>query len=261
MAIDEDRVGRRDTIACLECGYRNDEAYAFCDSCGASLEESGEQQQERTARLAGAQTGEIGWAAARPWRRRPAVLAALVLVSVVTVVTAVVVLRLSATADGRAEAADVAPLAVHTVSASSHLPPDGSVTYEPDLTVDVAPGTAWNDGVEGDPTGQWLEYTFAAPVTIDHIEVVNGYVKVYGDTDLFAANARVRQVRIATDGDSSATRLADTRSAQTVEGPFGPTCRVRLTVGSVYPGDTYDDVAVSDVVFHGTRDAGGTCDT
>jgi ribosomal protein L37E len=145
------------------------------------------------------------------------------------------------------------------VTASTVLDPDDGVTYDPELTLDGNPVTAWNDGVDGDPVGQWLEYTFVAPVRISRIEVVNGYDKVVGDLDLFEANARIRALRVETDGATTPGELTDTREPQSLEGPFGPSCRYRIVVDSVYPGSRFEDVALSEIAFFGTQDLQAAC--
>ena len=145
------------------------------------------------------------------------------------------------------------------VTASTVLDPDGDVTYDPQLTLDGDPVTAWNDGVDGDPVGQWLEYTFPAPVHISRLEVVNGYDKVSGDLDLFDANARIRGLRVETDVGSTPGELTDTREPQSLKGPFGPSCRFRIVVESIYPGSEFDDVALSEIAFYGTQDLQGAC--
>lgn len=157
------------------------------------------------------------------------------------------------------EAAPEVELSVAEASASSVLEPDGSVTYEPQRTLDGQPETAWNDGVDGDPTGEWLEYTFDAPVRIARIEVRNGYDKTVGDLDLFDANARVRDLTIETDDTSTEAQLSDTREPQSIGGPTGAACRVRVVVDSVYKGSRFSDVAVSEVAFFGTEDSDDTC--
>lgn len=145
------------------------------------------------------------------------------------------------------------------VTASSVLGPDDGVTYEPQLTLDGNPVTAWNDGVDGEPVGQWLEYTFAAPVRISRMELVNGYDKVVNDLDLFEANARIRGLRVETDAGTTPGELTDTREPQSLPGPFGPSCRFRLIVDSVYPGSEFEDVALSEITFFGTQDLQGAC--
>lgn len=157
------------------------------------------------------------------------------------------------------EAAPEEELTVAEASASSVLDPDGGVTYEPQRTIDGQPETAWNDGVDGEPTGEWLEYSFDAPVRIARIEVRNGYDKTVGDLDLFDANARVRDLTIETDDTSTEAQLSDTREPQSVDGPDGPVCRVRMLVDSVYEGSRFSDVAVSEVAFFGTEDPEDTC--
>lgn len=145
------------------------------------------------------------------------------------------------------------------VTASSVLGPDDGVTYDPQHTLDGDPVTAWNDGVDGDPVGQWLEYTFAAPVRISRMEVINGYDKVVNDLDLFEANARIRALHVETDAGSTAGELTDTREPQSLNGPFGPGCRFRIVVDSIYPGSEFEDVALSEITFFGTQDLQGAC--
>ncbi len=137
-------------------------------------------------------------------------------------------------------------------SASSTQRRDGSITYVAANTLDGRPETAWNSNGQG--TGASLTYTFAAPVDLASITVLNGYQKVRtaanGSTvDLFALNERVQSLRVVTDAGSTEWTLRDDRSPQTLSKAFGRTRTVRLQVVSTYPSSRYRDLGVSEVRF------------
>jgi hypothetical protein len=153
-----------------------------------------------------------------------------------------------------------AALEVVDVNASTVLDQDGDIIYDPRVTIDGDPSTAWNDGVRGDPTGESLEYRFASPVQLTQIEVINGYDKVVAEGDRFEQNARIRQMTIQTDAGETATELQDTREPQSFAAEFGPTCQVTIVVDSIYPGAEFEDVALSEITFLGTVDSEEPCD-
>jgi hypothetical protein len=137
-------------------------------------------------------------------------------------------------------------------SASSTQRRDGSITYGAANTLDGRPETAWNSNGQG--AGASLTYTFAAPVDLASITVLNGYQKVRtasnGSTvDLFALNERVQTLRVVTDAGSTEWTLRDDRSPQTLSRAFGRTRTVRLQVVSTYPSSRYRDLGVSEVRF------------
>ena len=136
--------------------------------------------------------------------------------------------------------------------ASSTQRQDSGITYVAANTLDGRPETAWNSDGQGD--GATLTYTFASPVDLASITVLNGYQKVRtasnGSTvDLFALNQRVKALRVVTDAGSVDWALRDDRSAQTISRAFGRTRTVRLQVVSTYPSEKYEDLAVSEVRF------------
>lgn len=152
-------------------------------------------------------------------------------------------------------------LEVVDVSASTVLDPDGDIIYDPRVTIDGDPATAWNDGVRGDPTGESLEYRFASPVRVTQIDLINGYDKIVPEGDRFEQNARIREMRIQSDAGESTAELEDTREPQSVsvQGGVGPTCQVTLVVESIYPGAEFEDVALSEITFLGTVDSQDPC--
>ena len=151
-----------------------------------------------------------------------------------------------------AMAAAAVPAAAVRAAASSTQRPDGSISYAPANTLDGRAATAWNS--DGQGAGAVLTYTFAAPVDLASITVLNGYQKMLrgsgGKTvDLFALNQRVKALRVVTDAGSVAWTLRDDRRPQTLERAFGRTRTVRLEVQSTYPSRKYKDLAVSEVRF------------
>ena len=155
---------------------------------------------------------------------------------------------------GQAAASDVSPVSrsdVHA-TASSTQHPDGSVSYAAANTLDGRPETAWNS--DGQGVGASLTYTFSAPVDLRSITVRNGYQKTLtrsdgSPVDLYLLNERVKAVRIVTDAGSATWTLRDDRAPQTFGHAFGTTRSVRLEVMSVYAGQKYRDLALSDVSF------------
>jgi hypothetical protein len=137
-------------------------------------------------------------------------------------------------------------------SASSTQRPDGSISYAPANTLDGRATTAWNS--DGQGAGASLTYTFATPVDLTSITVLNGYQKALRTSggksvDLYALNQRVKALRVVTDAGSVAWTLRDDRTPQSLARAFGRTRTVRLEVLSTYPSRKYTDLAVSEVRF------------
>src|SRR4051794_16192254 len=138
------------------------------------------------------------------------------------------------------------------VEASSYLVNDWNKfqeNYVPLYIGDDDPATAWNDGVDGSPVGQWLRMRVTAlpGTTKVRLRVRNGYQK---NAKIFAANARFRGATLVLlpSGVKKDVELADAQGWQdlTVEQPAGPLEAVELRVRSVYEGKKYDDLALSD---------------
>jgi hypothetical protein len=159
----------------------------------------------------------------------------------------------SAPAGSAAETAAVAvPARSVRAAATSTQDPDSGITYVAANTLDGRAETAWNS--DGQGTGASLSYTFATPVDLASITVLNGYQKIRTTTngstvDLFALNQRVKALRVVTDAGSVDWALRDDRAPQTLSRAFGRTRTVRLEVVSTYPSDRYEDLAVSEVRF------------
>ena len=101
-----------------------------------------------------------------------------------------------------------------------------------------------------------LRYTFAEPVDLRTISLRNGYQKVRQrpgkpELDLFAANERVRAVKVITDHGQWTWQLKDSKLPQRLSRRFGTTRSVRLKVTSVYPSSRYPDLAICEITFSG----------
>lgn len=144
------------------------------------------------------------------------------------------------------------PLEAATVTATSSLPPAGDNHYEPTLVLDQDPTTAWNsDGsVRADGVGEVLTVQLAEPAWVTSIEFANGYQK---DDVRFLANARIARASLVfDDGRRVNIVLLDKTGFQRValEEPMLSTS-VRVEVVEVFTGDTYHDLAVSEVIVLG----------
>lgn len=165
-----------------------------------------------------------------------------------------------ASPSGSSSGAAVRPVRLSPTSAgaSSTQNAEGGVRYDATNTLDGRPETAWNsDGRrDGKGPGMALTYTFDAPVDVQSVTVLNGYQKLTPRSgkpalDLYPINARVRTVRVVTDGGSATWNLKDVRDPQTLPLRFGRTSTVRLEIIAVYPGSRYLDLALSEVSFTG----------
>lgn len=147
-----------------------------------------------------------------------------------------------------------------TATASSTQVREGETTYTAANTLDGDPSTAWNSlgRRDGPGPGISLTYTFAEPIDLSDITVLNGYQKVLRRSgrlpvDLYPRNGRVRRFRVVTDAGRRTWDLRDGRAAQTFSGAPGRTRSVRLEIVAVYPSPTYPDVALSEISFTARR--------
>jgi hypothetical protein len=180
------------------------------------------------------------------------------LLAVVTVVAAVVVVLVgvallrAGSPDGREQATpppgEPVKLETASIRASSTLEAAGATSYDAANMLDGDPETAWNEGRRGDGTGEWVEITLAGAATVQRLQIWNGHQK----EDLFAHNGRVRMLLIDAGERTFLVELLDVAGPQVVElAEPVRTTTVRLTVDSVYPGERYPELAISEVELYG----------
>lgn len=142
---------------------------------------------------------------------------------------------------------EYARLAVAEIIASSMLPPAGGVTYAPTNLVDGDPTTAWNEGARG-AAGEWVEVTLPEAVSVARVLVWNGYQK----GRQFLENGRVHTLLIDAGGRRFTVELLDVANSQAVDLPEPVlTSTIRLTIETIYEGDRYPDVALSELEVYG----------
>ncbi len=146
---------------------------------------------------------------------------------------------------------EVVELPVADVRASSYIEPSAERTYGPDNLIDADPATAWNEGAEGLGEGEWVRLHFETPVIPARLEVANGYQR---DEERYTGNGRIEQMTVKySDGTSQTVELEDRQGFQEV--PLAPkeTEWLLLTAESVYPGSTWEDLALSEIRVFGSR--------
>jgi hypothetical protein len=138
------------------------------------------------------------------------------------------------------------------IGASSTHEPVADRSFDPRLMIDGDPTTAWNNSGDTNPTGEGaqIRVEFPEPVWLTRIVFSNGDQR---DDARFLGNARVARALVVLDAGVSFTiTLLDDQRPQAVRLDVPElTTGLRIEVLEVFPGDTYDDLAVSEIGFHG----------
>jgi hypothetical protein len=234
-------------LRCPRCGQPNPQTRIRCERCGEEL------------RPTGPIPALSGLVAPPPGRRsRGWVVAAAVLLVVVTVIGGGALLIRSVRDTGgpgggrtttpshptaQPELQAVRPDTV-TASASSTLPDTATRTYGIRNTLDGARSTAWNS--DGKRVGVRLTFRFDRPQRLRRITVVNGYART---AKLFRQNARVARFTVRTDHAERSWTLRDVATTQALNADLGSTRQVVLAVDAVYAGDSFTDLALTEIAF------------
>lgn len=146
---------------------------------------------------------------------------------------------------------------IDTVYATSYKGKMGNVTYKGMNTHDFDPETAWVEGVKGNGVGEKLTYVFPGGCPrITKILIMNGYSKT---EKAWLDNGRVKRLKVYYDKKPFAIlELNDQRSIQEFEvGVLGykdakhPQWTLTFEIMDVYPGDRYEDTAITELYFDG----------
>lgn len=143
-------------------------------------------------------------------------------------------------------------LTVTAIGTSTTSPPVGENSFDAAAMVDGELTTAWNNDGSQNPDGvaEIIAVEFGQPVWISEIVLANGAQQ---DDARFLGDARLRRARISFDGGQvfEATFL-DRPALQAIQLPEPRlTTGVRIDVLETYPGDTYKDLAISELRFAG----------
>ena len=155
-----------------------------------------------------------------------------------------------------------------SISASSYLKSNSAtINYLPKNAHDLSFKTAWVEGVKGQGIGEYITYHFrqTAP-RITKIIIANGYVKSH---KTWLENSRVKKLKLYIDNKPFAIlNLEDSRREQIFEfEPIGrkrpiengkwkeldklPKWTLKFEILEVYPGEKYEETAISEIYFDG----------
>ena len=144
--------------------------------------------------------------------------------------------------------------------ATSELSPQAGNSYSAGNLGDIDMNTAWVEGVAGNGEGEAIIAVFCqgpedSTVPFRAFTVQNGYAK---NVEVWQDNSRVHLLEMRLNGElRHVIELADTRLPQSVswvdEIPVANGDVLELVLLSVYPGDRYEDTAVTELIFWGAH--------
>jgi hypothetical protein len=268
---------------CSSCGQEVAQGKAFCGNCGALAPTADDQPTAPTQPVAPVPPTEppLHLDLPEPPRRRTGLIVLAVVLAVLIVAVAVVAALLLTKDDGAttgpgvtttvaagpgatsgpggtAELVDVS-LSASSIVASSVLPDQGSVNYETANMVDDQADTCWAENVSGYGVGEYVEYTWASPVTISQVRVVPGYDKTADGWDRWISNGRVRTFNLVfSDGSTESLSTTDTKAPQTLTlGAPHTVTWVQFVITGYYEAAAgphkAEDTSVSELHFWGTE--------
>lgn len=142
---------------------------------------------------------------------------------------------------------------VDKVTASSSL----SEKYCAENAHDCSVITAWVEGKQGNGKGEYLSYSFAGGCPrVTTVFILNGYTK---NERVWRSNGRVKKLLMYyNDKPYAILNLKDTRDCQEFDvGILGyyrsdaPDWSIKFQILEVYPGDKYQDTAITELYFGG----------
>lgn len=126
-----------------------------------------------------------------------------------------------------------------TVRASS-VAPSKKGDYAPEVAVDGNPETWWQENIQGDGIGEWLEVSWEGTAEVREVRLIGGYQKDRADRfgDRWVLNNRLRKVRVEFPGGNALeSQLEDRKGYQSIPVPPGNrSSAVRVVILDVYPG-------------------------
>ena len=147
------------------------------------------------------------------------------------------------------------------VSATSFLTESEALKHPPQQAHDSNMQKVWSEGVEGNGTGEVLNFTFittekdTTDLGVTSCAIAIGH---QGSAKLFRQNARPKTLELVVDGRAVAKlELQDEMGLQWFEIPKVKLARpskhvIGLRIGEVYPGSKFQDSCISEVYFQGT---------
>lgn len=144
---------------------------------------------------------------------------------------------------------------VDSVFASSVLASQGKTTYNAEHVIDFKP-TAWVEANPGAGEGESISFRYeklSADEPITSITIYNGFQK---SELLYKKNSRVKVARLLVNGvPAYDLQLKDTMKGQSFSIDITPKdgfpVILTLRIMSVFPGEQYQDTAITEILFDG----------
>lgn len=152
-----------------------------------------------------------------------------------------------------------------SVDATSYLPAIGGHCYEPGMLDDSDIATAWVEGVDGNGEGERIDFLLEKYESgfddgerhvypLWGLMLLNGYRRTEGTWN---ANGRVARALVSVNGEPICiVELADSRQLQHVQLPstdVGDGDVVSFEILEVFPGDRYEDTALTELILMGAH--------
>lgn len=144
---------------------------------------------------------------------------------------------------------------IDSVFASSVLASQGKTTYGAEHVIDFKP-TAWVEATPGAGEGESISFRYeklSADEPITNITIYNGFQK---SESLYKKNSRVKVARLHVNGvPAYDLQLKDTMKGQSFSIDITPKdgfpVLLKLQIMSVFPGEQYQDTAITEILFDG----------
>lgn len=143
------------------------------------------------------------------------------------------------------------------IVSSSTLSSQNGNNYQAKNVDDYNLHSAWVEGFKGEGINEWVEFRFGDrfknyDVKINGLYLYNGYKK---SKKTWKENARIKKLKITVnEKDFIILKLHDAVNQQSIQfSPIGlgQINTIRFTILEVYPGDKYDDTALSELRLQG----------
>ncbi len=246
--------------SCPSCGADNAAGRVLCARCGADLATGARPGATPVVHHPGP-AEDVAGEVRSPRRTSRTALVVAVIIAVGGAVGLVLGLLLADSGSSGEAAAPVFDPGVYTgepedlqvtgVGASSERPAAGEVSYGAGNLVDQDVTTAWSHDPEVEAAADVdLALALADPAWVTALTFANG---AQADDLAFTADGRVLRLRLLVRGDAAAElQLLDQPGLQRVELPTPVLVdTIRLVVLEAVPGDTYDEISLSEIVVTG----------
>ncbi|OEU70036.1 MAG: hypothetical protein BA863_05250 [Desulfovibrio sp. S3730MH75] len=128
---------------------------------------------------------------------------------------------------------------------SSFVPQAGSSSFNASALSDGDKSTGWLENVDGNGTGQWVQFVFPKEVVVDSVVFRNGFDSESGDLEV----SKVKGMRVSFGGvHRQSLTLKDTDKMQKIVAVKCMTKSLELTIDSVHSNATNSVAGFSEIL-------------